>query len=239
MVSCPAEKGLLFGKTSLGARADNLCPSLRRACWADKPDNCSPADGEPRAPPHSSLPTAPRLTHPPPPPPRPDPALPPLRPSDRPSLPGGCFSFKTRCRGCKRPWSPQCSCITETLLQYSLSASITTLFMLPGTLVSWGCHNKVSQTWWLNTAEIWSSLVEQQVKDPVLSLLGRGFDPWPRNFHMTEKARPRLSHCSGGQKAETRVWQGCAPSETCAVGPLLPSPAPGARSLLWVVATSL
>ena len=26
----------------------------------------------------------------------------------------------------------------------------------------------------------------QQVKDPVLSLLWRGFDPWPRNLHVLQ-----------------------------------------------------
>ena len=31
---------------------------------------------------------------------------------------------------------------------------------------------------------IWSSLVTQWVKELALSLLWRGFDPWPRNFPM-------------------------------------------------------
>ena len=31
-----------------------------------------------------------------------------------------------------------------------------------------------------------SSLVAQQVKDPVLSLLGHGFDPWPGNLCMNK-----------------------------------------------------
>ena len=30
----------------------------------------------------------------------------------------------------------------------------------------------------------WSSLAAQRVKDPALSLLWNGFDPWPENFRM-------------------------------------------------------
>ena len=40
-----------------------------------------------------------------------------------------------------------------------------------------------------------SSPVAQQVKDPVLSLLWRGFDPWPRNFRLpwSKKKKKRSS----------------------------------------------
>ena len=43
---------------------------------------------------------------------------------------------------------------------------------------------------WYSETQLGSSLVVQQVKDPVLSLLWlvsplwHGFDPWPRNFHI-------------------------------------------------------
>ena len=32
----------------------------------------------------------------------------------------------------------------------------------------------------------WSSLVVQGVKDPALSLLWLGFEPWPENFYMLQ-----------------------------------------------------
>ena len=32
--------------------------------------------------------------------------------------------------------------------------------------------------------DLWSSRVAQWVKDLALSLLWRGFDPWPGNFHI-------------------------------------------------------
>ena len=59
----------------------------------------------------------------------------------------------------------------------------------------------------------------QRVKDPVLSLLWRGFDPWPRKFHMLwtwpEKKK----------KKERKSW-GPGPCHGLSLPPLTQEPAP-------------
>ena len=56
---------------------------------------------------------------------------------------------------------------------------------------------------------LWSSLVAQQIKDLVLLLLWRGFDPWPGNFHMSW-ARPKQQQQKSLFKVcihkDTLVW---------------------------------
>ena len=46
----------------------------------------------------------------------------------------------------------------------------------------------------------------QQVKDPVLSLLRCGLNPWPRNFHMAW-VQPKKSKAESGEKKKKKKKQ--------------------------------
>ena len=61
-----------------------------------------------------------------------------------------------------------------------------------------------------NEGGIGSSLVAQPVKDPVLSALWHGFDPWPRNFCMlqVQEKKKKKEEEEGGRKSRYFSLQG-------------------------------
>ena len=58
----------------------------------------------------------------------------------------------------------------------------------------------------------WSSLVTQQVKDLVLSLLWLGFEPWPRAFYMPQgqskkkKKKKKKAHQETYKAQQSGEW---------------------------------